>query len=286
VCASYTDAAKRVKGIAGATAGGRNEVVAEVLVDSGPRHNLRRFGPGGREPTAPPLTFAACKLRDDAMGSTPDEVVPPDTGSPGTHDASPLTDSGAAPPTAALEYARRLFENITDWYNAADTKAQVILTIDGAFIAFLSSTLFAEPAKLRALSNAFSAGTWVLLLLMSLALTGSIASALACLWSRLYGNREIDDIFRQLGVDVHDAASYKPGVLWFFQFLRRLEGEHVETRLLQMDETGEVRALRFQITALSDNVMRKHKWVNAGFVLTGSSFVLFLAAGITYIIRL
>ncbi|HEX6367670.1 MAG TPA: Pycsar system effector family protein [Longimicrobium sp.] len=208
----------------------------------------------------------------------PDEMIPPRAGDDRLQKASPETD-----PTAALEYARRLFENVTAWYDAADTKAQVILTVNGAFIAFLSSTMFAEPAKMRALSGSFSPGTWVLLLLMSLCLAGSIGAALACLWSRLYSNREVDEIFRQLGVVVGESASYKPDVLWFFQLVPRLDPTQFQARLLQVDEADEVSALAFQISALSANVTRKHRWVNAGFVLAGLSFVLFLAAGMSYL---
>jgi hypothetical protein len=33
----------------------------------------------------------------------------------------------------ALEYSRRTFDGVLEWYKNADSKAQVILTIDGAF---------------------------------------------------------------------------------------------------------------------------------------------------------
>lgn len=211
------------------------------------------------------------------------EAVPPGDGTPGIPRAVPGTEPTGAVLVAAVENARRLYENVTAWYNAADTKAQIILTVDGAFIAVLGSTIFAEPSGVRELTAAFPPETWMLLLLMSLSLTGSIASALACLWSRLYRKKAVDEIFRTLGVDVRRAASYPPDVLWFFQFVRRLDRAQFQARLLQMDGRAEVTALGFQVSALSDRVTRKHRWVNAGFVLTGCSFVFFLAAGMFYL---
>ncbi|HEX7051748.1 MAG TPA: hypothetical protein VF188_16200 [Longimicrobiales bacterium] len=204
------------------------------------------------------------------------EVVLPPRPVPAERSEPPRSD-------AAVEYARRLFENVMSWYRGADAKAQVILTIDGAFLAFLTGAMFTEPGELRAIVAEFSAATWLLLLLMTLALVASIFSALACLWSRIYSRNEVRNLFDRLGVDVRDAGSYAPEVMWFFQFVGRLEAEPFRARLPSVDATFEVDTLASQIRALSRNVARKHLWVNAGFLLAGCSLVLFLAAGVGYV---
>ena len=48
-----------------------------------------------------------------------------------------------------LEYTRRVYESVLGWYKSADSKAQVILAIDGAFVAFLTGTIFVKPDDLH-----------------------------------------------------------------------------------------------------------------------------------------
>jgi hypothetical protein len=183
----------------------------------------------------------------------------------------------------ALEYARRLSGSLTAWYDSADKKAQVILTIDGAFLAFLTGSIFEAPGDLRPMIAEFSTATWILLLLMSACLVGSIFSALSCLWSRLYSRARVQALFEQRGIAVDEVATYTPEVMWFFQFVRYLDVDHFRAAIQRMDPASEVEALAFQIHALSANVARKHAWVNSGFVLTGCSLVLFLSAGLSYL---
>ena len=198
-------------------------------------------------------------------------------------------ERGTPPPEemdAAVEYARRLFESVMEWYGSADTKAQVVLTIDGAFLAFLTGSIFAEPADLAPILSRFTPAIWLLLALMSLCLTGSIACALLALWSRLHTPASTDRKLASLGVRTADASTYAPEAAWFFQLVRRLDREQFARRLATVDRAFEVRALAAQIHALSANVAKKHFWVNCGFVLAGCSLVLFLGAGVGYLASL
>ena len=63
--------------------------------------------------------------------------------------------------SSKLEYSRRLYDDVLDWYKSADSKAQVVLAIDTAFLAFLTSAIFSEPDKLRAILAVFSWITWL-----------------------------------------------------------------------------------------------------------------------------
>jgi hypothetical protein len=37
-------------------------------------------------------------------------------------------------PTAGVEYARRMYDRVIDWYKVAESKAQLILTVNGVFV--------------------------------------------------------------------------------------------------------------------------------------------------------
>jgi hypothetical protein len=41
-----------------------------------------------------------------------------------------------------LNYAQSLYTNVLDWYRSAESKAQVLLAIDGTFLAFLTGLIF------------------------------------------------------------------------------------------------------------------------------------------------
>src|SRR5215216_1568412 len=97
-------------------------------------------------------------------------------------------------PENTLDYSRRLYERIIDWYKNADSKAQIILTLNGAFVAFLTSSIFKNPDELLKLTNKFSAFTWFFLSLMCVCLVGSIVCALMCLWSRIAFSVERDEM--------------------------------------------------------------------------------------------
>jgi hypothetical protein len=57
-----------------------------------------------------------------------------------------------APPSTpeALDFTRRLLTETLDWYRNADLKSQILLTLDGAFLAFLTASAFKDPKDLRA----------------------------------------------------------------------------------------------------------------------------------------
>jgi hypothetical protein len=187
--------------------------------------------------------------------------------------------------SAALEYARRVFDGVLDWYKNADSKAQIILSLDGAFLAFLTSSIFMEQDKLSKILSRFGLETWILLGLMCISLIGSILSAIFCLWSRIYNEDELDVILKSEGVEFENSATYKPQFMLFFQFLSRLQPKRIAERFSVINEEYEIEALAFQMQIISQNVMNKHYWVDRGFVLVGLSLLFFLSAGISYVLR-
>ena len=190
----------------------------------------------------------------------------------------------------ALEYTRNLHKLVLNWYGNADTKAQILLTIDGAFLAFLTSSIFAKPAELSLIIDKFRVETWTFLGLMSICLVGSIMSALNCLRSRTYSARALQAMFDQLKEEkkfnLNNADTYGPEVMGFFQVISKLnEGQFVK-KLSALDRDFIINVLGSQIRIISGNVYEKHHWVNIGFFLAGLTLVLFLGGGISYLLRI
>ena len=187
--------------------------------------------------------------------------------------------------TASVEYARRLYDDVLRWYQSADTKAQVVLGIDGAFIAFLASGMFRNPGNLRAMVATFSPWTWVFLGATITSLLLSIFAAISCLWSRIYSAAELRQILQRSAGVGSAPPVYPPQVMWFFQMVAALDPDGFRQRLAQADDAFEVEAMASQIHILSGNVRTKHRAANLGFLFTATTLCLFLFAGISYVLK-
>jgi hypothetical protein len=185
----------------------------------------------------------------------------------------------------ALEYLRRLYANVLEWYKSAETKAQLILTLDGVFLSFLTGSILSDPSKVRGIVDSFGPETWLFLTLMSASLSASMVSALFCLFPRVFRPASLTEIYDHFGVDPEKASTYDPHVLWFFQMIAGLNQAQFEQRLRGIDAELETTALASQIYILSGNVINEHRWVDRGFAFTAGSLILFLATGIGYIFR-
>lgn len=184
-----------------------------------------------------------------------------------------------------VEYARRLYDEVHRWYDSADTKAQVVLVIDGAFLTFLSTAIFAKPQDLSAILTAFSGWTWLLLALMTVCLMASVISVILCLWSRIYSASKLEDLVKDAQSEQHESACFAPKVMWFFQMVSSLEEKRFHTSLEAVNGSVEIEVLASQIQILSKNVRKKHRYVNAGFVLAATTLFFFFAAGLSYLVH-
>src|SRR5689334_22650722 len=141
----------------------------------------------------------------------------------------PSAESSEAPQSAdlksAVEYARRVYDSVLGWYLSADTKAQVILALDGAFLAFVSTVIFAKPEDVKQLAAHLPTSSRVLLAAMFSTLTISIVCAITCLWSRTYSRRtllaEMDANRRRHNMQL----GQPPESMWFFQFIATMKRE-------------------------------------------------------------
>jgi hypothetical protein len=185
--------------------------------------------------------------------------------------------------SASLDYTRRLFERIIDWYKTADSKAQIILTLDGVFLTFLTTSVFKNPDELSRIIQRFNFFTWLFLALMCVCLIVSIISALMCLWSRVWLFSKRDAVLVNEKKRLKDAKKYSPNVMLFFKTISWLDHDKFQSQLADVNEEFEIKALASQSYLLSKRVNAKHLLVNLGFVLSGASLIFFLAGGISYL---
>ena len=183
----------------------------------------------------------------------------------------------------ALDYSRRLLERVIDWYKNADLKAQIILTINGAFLTFLTSSIFKDPESLTKITQRFGSTTWLWLTLMCVCLVGSIVSALLCLWSRVFFFSKRDEVLVEAKKRIKLAARYPPELMLFFETISWLDHDKFQAELLGIDREFEIKALASQSYLLARRVHIKHRLINLGFVLSGGSLIFFLASGIRYL---
>jgi hypothetical protein len=194
--------------------------------------------------------------------------------------------SSTSDPHWRVEYARRVYDSILDWYKAADLKAQVALTANGTFLTILAGLALAKPSDTTAATATFGAETWLFLGLMAAAMAGSFVSATACLHSRLYNKQELARALDEYGALRPDPPPYHPSLVWFFEFVGALDAEALASRFLTADPIDlESRALAWQCVRLGKRVTQKHVWLNRSFLLTGASLFFLLATAVSYLVR-
>jgi len=182
-----------------------------------------------------------------------------------------------------LDYARDLYKLILDWYKSADSKAQVLLTLDGVFLTFLTTSIFTNPEESSKLFATFTTTIWLFLLAMCACLAVSIFSAFSCLWSRLYLPLRIPSVLQKEGIRPSDGETYPPYSLGFFQFISRFQKDQLRERLKVLDPEEEIEILSFQLIEVSKNVTKKHFWIDCGFFAASLSLLFFLCAGMFYV---
>jgi hypothetical protein len=191
-----------------------------------------------------------------------------------------MSDSEMSEP---LDYSRRLYESVIDWYKNADSKAQIILTLDGAFLTFITSSIFKSPDELSKITQRFTFYTWLFLVLMCLCLVGSIIIALMCLWSRVFISAKRDEVLLLEKEKIKGSERYSPSLMLFFKTISWLDHDKFQAQLIGVDKEFEIKALASQSYLLSKRVYVKHLLSNAGFILAAASLMFFLAGGISYV---
>ena len=185
----------------------------------------------------------------------------------------------------SADFARRLYDRVAAWYESAERKAQLILTLSGLFVSFLTASVLRKPADLRQTTDSFGPETWALLALMSVTLLAAVLCAVLCLRSRVYKPVELRSELSQGGVRPDDPSTISPEFVWFFQYVAGLAPAALGRRLQGVDSDEEADILGVNVVPLARNVVAKHRWVNRGFALVGLTLVSFFCAGVSYAIR-
>jgi hypothetical protein len=204
-------------------------------------------------------------------------------------DVNPHT-SGAARAQPQLEtteiaaaYIRRVYASTREWYAVAETKAQLLLTVNGVFVTVLFGVMFGKLGDVHAGATArFGPETWVFLGVAVAALVSALVCAAGCLWS-FHGHAKEE--FAHLGVNPDDPTTYRPEVLWYFGHLAHLQLDAAAETLRRADQNFEAETLSYNVVDLSVKVLRKHRLVNAGWALTALALIALVAAGTSFFLR-
>lgn len=168
--------------------------------------------------------------------------------------------AGSGPdPAENLAFLRAVHDDALAWYRSAESKGQILLTVDGVIITVLAGTAFGDPRTAD-----LGPATRVLLGSTAVALLGSLLAAVMCLRSRLDDRR-----------GPHGPAAAGS---WWFGSLARIDPDRAGELLRSADLRFESQALAAQLPVLSRNVLAKHRWANAGWALTALALAGLVAA--------
>ncbi len=157
---------------------------------------------------------------------------------------------------ADLAYARRLWEQAVTWYRNADTKAQIILTLTGTLIGFVSALVFGTDTD--DLVAAFSAITWISVTVFAVAAVLALVAAIRVLVPQTVLKRVRD---RQV------PSGKLPALwLWRFDLIAAQNEAHFEAGLADLDATRETAALAAHAHQLATSGIAKHRLVAFGFL--------------------
>ena len=184
------------------------------------------------------------------------------------------------------EYLRDLAADLRYWYSSAESKAQLVLTVNGVFVTFLTTAALAGRDQITRATAGFGPETWTALSGMSASLALAIFSAVACLASRGLSAARLRRRLQDLAVEPGIAATYPPEIAAFFHHLSALRPGQYADRIMTASPDFLTRALASDIIEFAPYIVAKHRWVNRAFIFTGLTLAFFLCTGISYLIRL
>ena len=147
----------------------------------------------------------------------------------------------------------------------------------------LADAVFVDPGKVADRTSRFGWETWAMLALAGLGVLASIGAAAMCLRSRL-AEAHLATIFRKLNVDASSPETYNAKVAWWFGTLARLDEAGVALLLARADQAFQADTLTSEVWLLSRNVLTKHRWVNAGWLLAALALTALVGTAASYLI--
>jgi len=186
-------------------------------------------------------------------------------------------------PSPSLDYSRFLYEDVKEWYKNADMKAQILLTLMGAFVTFLTSSIFVKADDLAAITKCITPLIWGILAAMLVTITLAVIAGMACLWSRIPLHRYAWTEPGDAGASNAEQSPVSGRQVGFFATLITLNKRRFKSHLQQIRPEDEIDIRLEQTYYFSRNVYMKHLLIDIGFVLAVVSLLLFLLAGALYV---
>jgi hypothetical protein len=174
-----------------------------------------------------------------------------------------------------------------EWYKDVQSRAQLALTLDGAFIAILSGAIVAKSSDLVVTLNSFGWDTWVLLTGMAASFVLSILFSMLALLPFGFRRNEIDANFLRFRREDDDARRDPPtSVMWYSGYIKRLERAPFLRYSERMGSREHRAALASQIFALAERLERKYRWVFLGYACAGAGVLTMLLAVGSYLLHI
>ena len=185
---------------------------------------------------------------------------------------------------AHLTYLRRAYESTRQWYSIIETKCQLLLGVNGVFVTVIFGSIFGKSEDVRPTIRLFGPETWVFCGLAVVSIVSSVVCAALSMYS-LHGRTSREEL-EILGVDPTKPATYKSEALWYFGHLAHLDYKTAVRRLREVGGISEVDVISHHLVTLSSRVLRKHRYANAGWVLTACSLIMISLAAASVVLRL
>jgi hypothetical protein len=194
-------------------------------------------------------------------------------------------DASAHSYATAADYQWKLQDSLRYWYSAAETKAQVVLTLNGVFLAFITGSILGNREAVARTVAIFGAETWIFIAGMSIGSAGSITCAVCSLMARRVRVKRTREVIDRYSVDPDRADTYVPEITVFFTDLAELRPDLYAERMLLINPQFVVRALASMHVEWSKAIRRKHQLVNGAFILTGVALGFFICVSVSYLVR-
>ncbi len=175
-----------------------------------------------------------------------------------------------------------MYASTRDWYNSAEMKAQLLVAVNGVFVTLLFGFLFGNSDDGHAGTSGFGVDTWIFAGVAVLALLAAVSCAVVGLWS-LHARARRD--VKRADADPTAPESDRPEWLWYFGYLALLPRAAAEAKLRASDQRVETETLIYHIIDLARIVLRKHRWINAGWALTALALFALAAAGTSFFVH-
>jgi hypothetical protein len=184
----------------------------------------------------------------------------------------------------ALEYIRKLYENILKWYDDAEKRAQAVLTVDGVFLSVITGVLIAKSDDVGNVKDVFGLETWAFLIVTAVGLILSIGAAVLVLQARPLTKKQVATELS--GVNKEEAETYNAKVMWYFQLIAELKSPAFDKKTKSIDDSEfERAALANQAFVLSRRLTHKFRLLFWSYTGTAVALAGLLAFATSYLIR-